>query len=173
MCVQLSLPPYLGGKMSLCCILSEKLTSLYQSDWRRETARCWLGRRLHVWSSAHRCWSVLPGLPACTIPSHAKLKTDCHKGSVSSTSKKLSSGCWEIQKQPTIMCSDDHIHLLGTRTEHRNTNFMNFHALERFVFVFICNPTSRNQHRLIQRFVTFCVLHRAYASSNVLDRFLG
>ena len=74
--VQLSLPPYLGGKMSLCCILSEKLTSLYQSDWRRETARCWLGRRLHVWSSAHRCGSVLrPGLPACTIPSHAKLKT--------------------------------------------------------------------------------------------------
>ena len=97
----------------------------------------------------------------------------CHKGSVYATSEKLSYGCREIRKQPTIMCSDDHINLLGTRTEHQNTNFLNFHARERFVFVFICNPTSRNQHFLIKRFVTFCVLHSAYSSSNVLDRFAG
>ena len=97
----------------------------------------------------------------------------CHKGSVYATSEKLSYGCREIRNQPTIMCFDDHIHLLGTRTEHRNTNLRNFHARERVVFVFICNPTSRNQHFLIEHFVTFCVLHPANSSSNILDRFGG
>ena len=104
----------------------------------------------------------------CERPGEEQLLEDCHKGSVSSTSKKLSSGCWEIQKQPTIMCSDDHIHLLGTRTEHRNTNFLNFHARERFVFVFICNPTSRNQH---QPHPTFCDFLRVTSCVCLIERF--
>ena len=52
----------------------------------------------------------------------------CHKGSGASTNKKSSNGCWEIRNQPTILFSDDHIHLLGSRAEHRNTNFRNYNA---------------------------------------------
>ena len=52
----------------------------------------------------------------------------CHKGSGASTNKKSSYGCWEIRNQPTILFSDDHIHLLGSRAEHRNTNFRNYNA---------------------------------------------
>ena len=130
-----------------------------------ETRRCSTEPRLILVS-----FKICSKLSLNTLDNHFIV---CHKGSVSLTSKKLSCGCREIRKQPTIMCSDDHINLLGTRTEHQNTNFLNSPARERFVFVFICNPTSRNQHCLIERFVTFCVLHPAYSSSNVLDRFGG
>ena len=92
----------------------------------------------------------------------------CHKGSVYATSEKLSYGCREIRNQPTIMCFDDHIHLLGTRTEHRNTNLRNFHARERVVFVFICNPTFHNQ-RLPQP--TFCDFLRDTSSVSLNERF--
>ena len=54
--------------------------------------------------------------------------TVCHKGSGASTNKKSSNGCWEIRNQPTILFSDDHIHLLCSRAEHRNTNFRNYNA---------------------------------------------
>ena len=52
----------------------------------------------------------------------------CHKGSGASTNKKSSNGCWEIRNQPTLLFSDDHIHLLCSRAEHRNTNFRNYNA---------------------------------------------
>ena len=67
-------------------------------------------------------------LNICRYETVADVPEVCHKGSGASTNKKSSNGCWEIRNQPTILFSDDHIHLLGSRAEHRNTNFRNYNA---------------------------------------------
>ena len=76
--------------------------------------------------------SLAPGSIRIFLASYCSsnllIKVVCHKVNGASTNKKLSNGCWEIRNQPTILFSDDHIHLLGSRAEHRNTNFRNYNA---------------------------------------------